>query len=78
MPRGFTIQVTHSITQEESVFMDVLPNHTCTGIINDKTMPHIIYMKYKIWIQCIGSRAHTNKYEVLRFKSHNQINIPIK
>ena len=58
MPRGFTIQITHSITQAESPFMDVLPNHTCTGIINDKTMPHIIYIKYKIRIH--GVRAYTN------------------
>ena len=47
MPRGFTIQITHSITQAESSFMEVLSNHTCTGIINDKTMPHFIYIKYK-------------------------------
>ena len=46
MPRGFTIQITYSITQAESLFMDVLSNHTCTGIIIDKTMPHDIYIKY--------------------------------
>ena len=60
MPQGFTIQITYSITQAESLLMDVLSNHTCTGIINDKTMPHIIYIKYKIWIQRIGARAYTN------------------
>ena len=60
MPRGFTIQITHLITQAESPFMDVLSNHTCTGIINDKTMPHIIYIKYKIRVQRIGARAYTN------------------
>ena len=61
MPRGFTIQIMHSITQAESPFMDVLSNHTCTGIINDKTMPHFIHIKYKIRIQCIEARAYTNK-----------------
>ena len=60
MPRGFTIQITHSITQAKSPFMDVLSNYTCTGIINDKTMPHFIHIKYKIRIQCIGARAYTN------------------
>ena len=60
MPRGFTIQITYLITQAESLFMDVLSNHTCIGIINDKTMPHNIYIKYKIRIQCIGARAYTN------------------
>ena len=60
MPQGFTIQITHSITQAESPFVDVLSNHTCTGIINGKTIPHIIYIKYKIRIQCIGARAYTN------------------
>ena len=68
MPRGFTIQITHSITQAESLFMDVLSNHTCTGIINDKTMPHIIYIKYKIWIQRIGARAYTNNIKVTQDK----------
>ena len=24
-------------------------------------MPHIIYIKYKIWVQRIGARAYTNK-----------------
>ena len=61
MPRGFNIQITYLITQAESLFMDVLSIHTCTGIINDKTMPHNIYIKYKIWIQCIGARAYTNR-----------------
>ena len=32
----------------------------CTGIINDKTMPHNIYIEYKIRIQCIGAKAYTN------------------
>ena len=60
MPRGFSIQITYLITQAESLFMDCLSIHTCTGIINNKTMPHISYIKYKIRIQCIGARAYTN------------------
>ena len=44
--------------------MDVLSNHTCTGIINDKTRHHIIYIKYKIWVQRIGARAYTNRNDV--------------
>ena len=48
------------ITRAEPLFMDVLSNETCTGIINDKTMPHNISIKYKIQIQCIGARAYTN------------------
>ena len=60
MVRGFTTQITYLVTQAESLFIDVLSNHTCTGIINDKTMPHNIYIKYKIRIQCIGARTYTN------------------
>ena len=56
----FYYPITYSITQAESLFMDVLSNHTCTGIMNDKTMSHIIYIKYKIRIQRIGARAYTN------------------
>ena len=77
MPRGFTIQITHSITQAESPFMDVLSNYTCTGIINDKTMPHIIYIKYKIWIQCIGARVYTNMFITSRNKQSLRFTISI-
>ena len=28
-------------------------------------MPHIIYIKYKIWIQRIGARAYTNKFKFI-------------